>query len=102
MYGSDDIPVGIMRGKYITFGFAWSFLSEQNHSLSLVLADPRMTFTRYEQLRGMCRAAQRLKLTPKQLQALFHDTAANLVRSARNATGQCPPVSGGQENLDGA
>ncbi len=83
MYGSDDIPVGIMRGKYITFGFAWSFLSEQNHSLSLAHADPRMTFTRYEQLRGMCRAAKRLGLSSKQLQLLFHDTAADLVGSTR-------------------
>jgi hypothetical protein len=83
MYGSDDIPVGIMRGKYITFGFAWSFLSEQNQSLSLAHADPRMTFTRYEQLRGMCRAARRLGLSSRQLQLLFHDTAAELVNSVR-------------------
>ena len=102
MYGSDDIPVGIMRGKYITFGFAWSFLSEQNHSLSLAHADPRMTFTRYEQLRGMCRAAQRLGLTSKQLQSLFHDTAADLVKSTRNAAERCPPDSGGRESLAGA
>jgi predicted TIM-barrel fold metal-dependent hydrolase len=83
MYGSDDIPVGIIRGKYITFGFAWSFLSEQNHSLNLAHADPHMTFTRYEQLRAMCRAARRVGLNAKQRQALFHDTAVDLIQSTR-------------------
>ena len=27
MYGSDDLPVGLLRGKYITFGRAWAYLS---------------------------------------------------------------------------
>lgn len=84
MYGSDDIPVGVMRGKYITFGFAWTFLSEENHRFSLAHADPRMTFTRYEQLRAMRRAARRLSLTPGQVDGLFHGTAEALVRSARD------------------
>ena len=35
MYGSDDIPVGVLRGKYIAFGCAWAYLSETNHSLNL-------------------------------------------------------------------
>ncbi len=85
MYGSDDIPIGVMRGKYITFGFAWSFLSEQNHSLSLVHADPRMTFTRYEQLRGMRRAARRVGLTQQQIEMLFYETATGLIKSVRQA-----------------
>lgn len=86
MYGSDDIPVGVMRGKYITFGFAWCFLSEENHSLALAHADPRMTFTRYEQLRGMRRAARRVGLTQKQVGMLFYDTAAALIKSARHGS----------------
>ena len=60
MYGSDDIPVGVLRGKYIAFGFAWAYLSPSNHSLNLSHCDGRMTFTRYEQLRAMRRAARRL------------------------------------------
>lgn len=83
MYGSDDIPVGVMRGKYITFGFAWTFLSEDNHRFNLSHADPRMTFTRYEQLRAMSRAARRLALTRTQVNGLFYGTAARLVESAR-------------------
>ena len=55
MYGSDDLPVGVARGKYIVFGRAWAFLSERNHRLDLSHCDPRMTFVRYEQLRAMRR-----------------------------------------------
>lgn len=83
MYGSDDIPVGVLRGKYIAFGFAWAYLSEKNHSLNLSHCEPRMTFTRYEQLRAMQRASRRLGLTRKQIEALFFDTAADLVEATR-------------------
>lgn len=83
VYGSDDIPVGVMRGKYVAFGRAWAFLSESNHALNLSHCDGRMTFVRYEQLRAMRRAAVRLGMTRTQTQALFHDTAAALVNSAR-------------------
>jgi glutamate-1-semialdehyde 2,1-aminomutase len=83
MYGSDDIPVGVMRGKYIAFGYAWAYLSPANQSLNLDHCDGRMTFTRYEQLRAMRRAALRLKLTREQNQALFFDTAMKLVGSVR-------------------
>ena len=83
MYGSDDVPVGVLRGKYIAFGYAWAYLSETNHSMSLAHCNPTMTFTRYEQLRATRRAATRLGLTAPQLSAHFHDTAAALVAAAR-------------------
>ncbi len=81
MYGSDDLPVGVLRGKYIAFGRAWAFLSETNHSLNLSHCDPRMTFTRYEQLRAMARAVRRLGLSHAQVEALFFETARRLVAS---------------------
>ena len=83
MYGSDDM-IGPMRGKYIAFGFAWAFLSETNHQLSLGHCDPRMTYIRYEQLRAMKRGARQLGLSAAQREALFHDTARGLVDAARN------------------
>jgi hypothetical protein len=83
MYGSDDLPVGVLRGKYVAFGRAWAYLSETNHALNLSHCDGRMTFTRYEQLRAMRRAAARLGMTAAQTRALFHDTAAALVSSVR-------------------
>ena len=82
MYGSDDM-IGPMRGKYIAFGYAWSFLSETNHNLSLGHCDGRMTFVRYEQLRAMKRGARRLGLDAARRHALFHDTARALVDEAR-------------------
>lgn len=82
MYGSDDM-IGPMRGKYIAFGFAWAFLSESNHQLSLSHCDGRPTYIRYEQLRAMKRGARQLGLTTAQREALFHDTARDLVDAAR-------------------
>jgi glutamate-1-semialdehyde 2,1-aminomutase len=84
MYGSDDIPIGIARGKYITFGRAWAFLSESNHKLSMEHCDDRMSFTRYEQLRAMRRAALRTRLTPQQIEGLFFSTAQRLVSSTKS------------------
>lgn len=86
MYGSDDIPIGVLRGKYVAFGRAWAFLSESNHQMNLSHCDPRMTFTRYEQLRAMRSACRRLRLSDTEIEALFHDTAATLIQTVR-ATG---------------
>ena len=83
MYGSDDVPVGVLRGKYIAFGRAWAFLSASNHSLDLSHCDPRMTFVRYEQLRAMRRAVLRLGLSRGQIEDLFCNTAARLIDSTR-------------------
>ena len=83
MYGSDDLPVGAGRGKYITFGQGWAYLSSTNHSFSLEHCDARMTFVRYEQLRAMRRAAKRIGLGKEQIEDLFRNTAANLVQSVR-------------------
>ena len=78
MYGSDDLPVGAIRGKYVTFGRGWAFLGESNHSLNLAHCDGRMTFVRYEQLRAMVRA---LGTDKADLCRVFHDNAARLIPS---------------------
>ncbi len=83
MYGSDNLPVGALRGKYITFAYAWAYLGDENHSLDLSHCNPKMTFTLYEQLRAMKRASDRLNINEKQRHNLFYNTAANLVESAR-------------------
>jgi predicted TIM-barrel fold metal-dependent hydrolase len=85
MYGSDDLPIGAARGKYLTFGYAWAFLSETNHSLNLSHCDPQMTFVRYEQLRAMRRAALQLGLTRAQIEDIFCNTASQLVQSVQTA-----------------
>ena len=76
MYGSDDLPVGAMRGKYVTFGRGWAFLGEYNHSLDLGHCDGRMTFVRYEQLRAMLRA---IGTDAQDLARVFHDNASELI-----------------------
>ena len=83
MYGSDDLPVGAARGKYITFGYAWTYLHESNHLFDLSDCDASMTFVRYEQLRAMRRAARRLGLTRPQINDLFYHTAMRLVELVR-------------------
>ncbi|MCA9143430.1 MAG: amidohydrolase family protein [Planctomycetaceae bacterium] len=85
MYGSDDVPVGVLRGKYIAFGYGWAYLSPTNHQLNLTHCDSRMTFTRYEQLRAMRQAALRRGLSNEQIRAMFFDTAADLVATTRSA-----------------
>jgi glutamate-1-semialdehyde 2,1-aminomutase len=82
MYGGDDM-IGPTRGKYIAFGYAWAFLSPENNTLSLGHCDGRMTYIRYEQLRAMKRGARQLGLSDVQREALFHDTARNLVDRVR-------------------
>jgi glutamate-1-semialdehyde 2,1-aminomutase len=84
MYGSDNLPVGAARGKYITFGYAWAFLSEKNQTLDLSHCNPKMTFVLYEQLRAVRRAAFRLALGRAQIEDFFYNTAARLVAMARN------------------
>ncbi|HUG68082.1 MAG TPA: amidohydrolase family protein [Pirellulaceae bacterium] len=83
MYGSDDVPVGVLRGKYIAFGYGWAYLSPTNHQLNLTHCDSRMTFTRYEQLRAMRQAALRVGLSEVQIAAMFFHTAAELVANTR-------------------
>ena len=84
MYGSDDLPVGVLRGKYIAFGYSWAYLSPENQKLDLSHCDGQMTFTRYEQLRAMRRACRRLELTRHEIEAVFYNTALRLVESARS------------------
>lgn len=80
MYGSDDM-IGPMRGKYITFGRAWAYLSPTNHTMGLSHCDPRMTYIRYEQLRAMKRGARQIGLSTAQREALFYGTARALLDS---------------------
>ena len=83
MYGSDDLSVSARRGKYITFGYAWVELNEQNSPFRPDHCDPRMTYIRYESLRALKRAAGNLTLTGKQIQNLFLGNARTLLGIVR-------------------
>ncbi|MCW5851688.1 MAG: amidohydrolase [Anaerolineae bacterium] len=83
MYASDDVPVGVVRGTFVTWGYAWSDVYPNTINTNLPHCDGRMTFLRYEQLRAMRRAARRYGATPAQLQDLFCGTAERLVGRVR-------------------
>ncbi|MFA5865800.1 MAG: amidohydrolase family protein [Phycisphaerae bacterium] len=87
MYGSDDIPVGILRGKYITFGHGWAGMTDTNHQFDLSHCDPRMTFTRYESLRAFRRATSRHGYGKTELEKLFFTNAMNLISSRQSGLG---------------
>jgi predicted TIM-barrel fold metal-dependent hydrolase len=79
MYGSDDLAVGVGRGKYLTFGHAWCYLTETNHRFDLSHCDGRMTFTRYESLRAFRRACQRQGFGRREIKKLFYANAKALL-----------------------
>ena len=81
IYGSDDVPVGITRGKYITFGHSWAELNEKNQSLDLSHCDGRMTFVRYESLRALRRATARFGYGEHELEKIFFSNAQWLKQS---------------------
>jgi glutamate-1-semialdehyde 2,1-aminomutase len=83
MYGSDDLSVGVTRGKYITFGYAWAELNESNHSLGLSHCRPDMTLVRYESLRALSRACQRWNFGPTQNNKIFYENAKALIDQVR-------------------
>ncbi len=84
-YGSDDLPVGITRGKYISYGsgHSWAEMNEQNQTLNRSHCDGRMTFVRYEMLRAIRRAAQYTGLGRSAIEDIFHGNAATLIDSIR-------------------
>lgn len=79
MYGSDDLPVGITRGKYIHYGFAWTELNEKNNSLNVTHCEPEMTFVRYENLRALRRACRRQGYGKCEIEKIFHSNAEHLL-----------------------
>ena len=79
----DDLAVGIARGKYLTFGYAWVWMDEKNQTFNTDHCDGRMTLVRYEMLRAMRRAARRARFTPAQIADLFYGNAAALIQETR-------------------
>ncbi|MFN0165362.1 MAG: amidohydrolase family protein [Bryobacteraceae bacterium] len=78
-YGTDDIGVGITRGKYVAWGRSWSNMDETNQTLLRSHCDGRFTFVRYEMLRAMRRAAGHARFTRAQVEDIFYNNAADLI-----------------------
>ena len=81
MYGTDDFPVGITRGKYVTWGYGWEGMTAHNQTFSTPHCDGRLTFTRYEMLRAMRRAARHQRFSKEQIDDLFYNNAERLVNA---------------------
>jgi hypothetical protein len=82
-YGSDDLAVGVARGKYIAYGRAWVSMHEQNQTFNTDHCDGRMTFVRYEMLRAMRRAARHAGFDSGQTLDLFYNNAMSLIAETR-------------------
>ena len=85
LYGSDNIPAGIERGKYVAFGRAWAFVGERTENLDLSHCDPRPTFVCYESLRALRRAAEAAGLTREEVEGVFWGNAVKLLGRVRDA-----------------
>lgn len=82
MYGSDDFPVGVTRGKYVAWGYGWAQMDKHNQTLPGPHCAGHLTFVRYEMLRAIRRAAKNRRFSKVQIQDLFYNNADRLVTSA--------------------
>lgn len=82
-YGTDDVPVGITRGKYIAWGYGWEQLDEVNFTGKVKHCDGRFTFVRFEMLRALKRAAKYVGLSRAQVENIFFHNGERLVAAAR-------------------
>jgi glutamate-1-semialdehyde 2,1-aminomutase len=78
-FGTDNLPAGVDRGKYIAFGYAWATLTETNHGFNLSHCNPSPTWVIYEQLRAMRRIAIRYNLIQTDIEDLFYNNAMRLL-----------------------
>lgn len=83
LYGSDNMPAGADRGKYIAFGYGWALLHENNHSFDLSHCDSQMTVVLYEQLRALHRAICDVGLDKNQVEDIFYNNAMQLLKMCR-------------------
>jgi len=79
LFGSDNLPAGVDRGKYIAFGYAWATLTEMNHKFTLTHCNPDPTWVIYEELRALKRIAHRFNFTQGDIEDLFYRNAARLL-----------------------
>lgn len=80
MFGSDNVPAGCMRGKYITYARAWQIFPGFEN---LEHCDPTPTLVVYEQLRMQRQAADILGLTRSEIEDLFLHNAKRLIKKIK-------------------
>jgi len=78
LFGTDNLPAGVDRGKYVAFGYAWATLTETNHRFNLSHCNPSPTWVVYEELRALKRIATRYNFTQTDIENLFYGNACRL------------------------
>ena len=81
LFGTDNLPAGVDRGKYVAFGYAWQVLREDNQTFDLSHCNPNPTWVAYEELRALRRIAQRFGFTQGEIEDLFYNNASRLLAS---------------------
>ncbi len=92
LFGSDNIPVHIEGGKYISYGHAWMFLSGKSCNLELTHCDPDTVPVVYEELIALKRAMTQVfglqKARFKEaVNKIFYEDAYRLVGDILKARG---------------
>jgi len=81
LFGTDNLPAGIERGKIASFGLGWFTVSEGNtKALSAPHVPYRPTFLAYENLRAIRYAAKRKKWGKLEREDFFWNNAARILR----------------------
>ncbi len=81
MFGSDNIVAGCARGKYITYGRAWTYYRGTKENTPH--CDPRATLVIYEQLRQEKQVATMLELTTQEIEDHFSGNARRFLSQVR-------------------
>lgn len=79
LFGTDNVGVGMARGKITTFGYGWYTISESNaKAFSAPHVPDRPTFLAYENLRAIRYAARRKKWGRREQEDFFWNNAARI------------------------
>ena len=81
MFGTDNLVVGLTRGKYISYGRAWEYHPGMP---DLPHCDPTPTLVVYEQLRQEKQVADMLGLTEQEIEDHFSGNARRFIASVRS------------------
>ncbi len=75
LFGTDNIPAGTVRGKYVPYGLSWDYLNVKNLRASKGLMSGEPTFVCYESLRALRYATKILKFNKKVVEDIFYQNA---------------------------
>lgn len=81
MFGSDNVVAGCARGKYITYGRAWTYYPGTTETTPH--CDSRATLVIYEQLRQEKQVADMLGLTDQEIEDHFSGNARRFLAQVR-------------------